>query len=220
MIVEVNDAGEILVPAELVQATPRTRVKAECEGDSVVLKPLQESPARRTHAAIDSLPILEGRLADSGYDFPPRRHLWLRRQIALYFSTRTSWSMRVFPERLFVTRGEPGCANLRAMAWHSGPLGRPSGNTSPRPLGPVPSYRCRLLSRSHMRFANSKPNLKSPMRMPPLPLSCSWSREESKKTDSSCQHCRHHAALKHSLAADPQYDRLREIFAKNKTLYR
>jgi hypothetical protein len=28
MIVEVNDAGEILVPAELVQAAPRTRITA------------------------------------------------------------------------------------------------------------------------------------------------------------------------------------------------
>ena len=28
MIVEVNDAGEILVPAELVQAAPHTRLKS------------------------------------------------------------------------------------------------------------------------------------------------------------------------------------------------
>ena len=40
MIVEVNDAGEILVPAEPVQAAPHTRLKADREGDSVVLKPL------------------------------------------------------------------------------------------------------------------------------------------------------------------------------------
>jgi hypothetical protein len=29
MIVEVNDAGEILVPAELVQAVPHTRLRAD-----------------------------------------------------------------------------------------------------------------------------------------------------------------------------------------------
>jgi len=44
MIVEVNDAGEILVPAELVQAAPHTRINADREGDSVVLKPLAEKP--------------------------------------------------------------------------------------------------------------------------------------------------------------------------------
>jgi hypothetical protein len=38
VIVEVNDAGEILVPAELVQAAPHTRLEAGREGDSVVLK--------------------------------------------------------------------------------------------------------------------------------------------------------------------------------------
>jgi bifunctional DNA-binding transcriptional regulator/antitoxin component of YhaV-PrlF toxin-antitoxin module len=40
MIVEVNEAGEILIPAELVRAAPRTRLEADREGDLVVLKPL------------------------------------------------------------------------------------------------------------------------------------------------------------------------------------
>jgi hypothetical protein len=31
MIIEVNDAGEILVPAELVEAPPHTRLKADRE---------------------------------------------------------------------------------------------------------------------------------------------------------------------------------------------
>jgi hypothetical protein len=64
MIVEVNDAGEILVPAELVRAVPHTRLKADREGDSVVLKPLAEKPQRRNHRLVDSLPILEGQLSD------------------------------------------------------------------------------------------------------------------------------------------------------------
>jgi hypothetical protein len=68
MIVEVNDAGEILVPAELVQAPPHTHLQADREGDSVVLKPLAEKPARRTSLA-SSLPILEGRLADPTMTF-------------------------------------------------------------------------------------------------------------------------------------------------------
>jgi bifunctional DNA-binding transcriptional regulator/antitoxin component of YhaV-PrlF toxin-antitoxin module len=68
VIVEVNDAGEILVPAELVQAPPHTRLEADREGDSVVLKPLSSKPARRTHLG-SSLPVLEGRLADSATTF-------------------------------------------------------------------------------------------------------------------------------------------------------
>ena len=69
MIVEINDAGEILVPAELVQAAPHTRLKADREGDAVVLKPLPERPARRGRRLIDSLPVLEGRLADPAMTF-------------------------------------------------------------------------------------------------------------------------------------------------------
>jgi hypothetical protein len=48
MIVEVNDAGEILVSAELVQAAPHTRLKADREGDSVVLKPLAAKGKQRS----------------------------------------------------------------------------------------------------------------------------------------------------------------------------
>ena len=69
MIVEVNDAGEILVPAELVQAPPRTRLKADREGDAVVLKPLTEKPARNRRSVVDSLPSLEGRLAEPAMTF-------------------------------------------------------------------------------------------------------------------------------------------------------
>jgi hypothetical protein len=38
MIFEVGDTGEILVPAELVQTAPHTRLEADREGDSAVLK--------------------------------------------------------------------------------------------------------------------------------------------------------------------------------------
>jgi hypothetical protein len=68
MIIEVNDAGEILVPAELVQAPPHTRLEADRKGDSVVLKPLAKEPTRRTPLAT-SLPILEGRLAEPAMTF-------------------------------------------------------------------------------------------------------------------------------------------------------
>ena len=69
MIVEVNDAGEILVPAELVQAAPHTRLEADREGDSVVLRPLAEKPARKSNHICDSLPVLEGQLADPAMTF-------------------------------------------------------------------------------------------------------------------------------------------------------
>jgi hypothetical protein len=69
MIVEVNDAGEILVPAELVRAAPRTRLNADREGNLVVLKPLAEKQAGASHRITEWLPTLEGRLADSGLMF-------------------------------------------------------------------------------------------------------------------------------------------------------
>lgn len=69
MIVEVNDAGEILVPAELVQAAPHTRLEADREGDSVVLRPLAEKPVRTSNSISNSLPVLEGQLADPAMTF-------------------------------------------------------------------------------------------------------------------------------------------------------
>jgi len=46
MILEVNDAGELLLPPELVQAAPHTRLEAGREGEAVVLKPVAE-PAKQ-----------------------------------------------------------------------------------------------------------------------------------------------------------------------------
>jgi len=69
MIVAVNEAGETLVPAELVQEAPHTRLKADREGDSVVLKPLAEKPRDRSRRLVDSLPMLEGRLSDPAMTF-------------------------------------------------------------------------------------------------------------------------------------------------------
>jgi bifunctional DNA-binding transcriptional regulator/antitoxin component of YhaV-PrlF toxin-antitoxin module len=64
MIVEVNDSGEILIPAELVRAAPRTRLEADREGDLVVLKPLAARPVANSHSIVDSLPLIEGRPAE------------------------------------------------------------------------------------------------------------------------------------------------------------
>jgi bifunctional DNA-binding transcriptional regulator/antitoxin component of YhaV-PrlF toxin-antitoxin module len=69
MIVEVNDSGEILVPAELVQAARHTRIEADRRGDSVVLKPLAEKPVAGSRHVVNSLRILEGRLADPAMTF-------------------------------------------------------------------------------------------------------------------------------------------------------
>ena len=69
MIVEVNDEGEVLVPAEVVRAAPHTRLKADREGDSVVLKPLAGKSVGRSHRLVDSLLTLEGRLADPAMTF-------------------------------------------------------------------------------------------------------------------------------------------------------
>ena len=69
MIVEVNDAGEIHIPAELVRAARHTRLETDREGDSVVLRPLVERPRQGSHRLVDSLPILQGRRADPAMTF-------------------------------------------------------------------------------------------------------------------------------------------------------
>ena len=65
MIIEVNDAGEVLVPAELVQAEPHTRLQADRDGNSLVLKPV----VRRSMRGVDSLSVLEGRFTDPAMRF-------------------------------------------------------------------------------------------------------------------------------------------------------
>jgi hypothetical protein len=69
MIVEVNDASEILVPAELVQAPPHTRLDLHREGDVVVLKPVTVRATGEGRSVIDSLPTIAGRLADPEMTF-------------------------------------------------------------------------------------------------------------------------------------------------------
>ena len=53
MVLEVNDAGELVLPAELVQAPPHTQLQADRQGEAVVLKPVA-SPTERP--SILSLP--------------------------------------------------------------------------------------------------------------------------------------------------------------------
>jgi len=65
VIIEVNDAGEVLIPAELVQAEPHTRLQADRDGNSLVLKPV----VRRSMRGVDSLSVLEGRFTDPAMRF-------------------------------------------------------------------------------------------------------------------------------------------------------
>lgn len=59
MIVEVNEAGEIVIPADIVQAPPHTRMEADRQGEAVVLKPIGGKSG-----FVSSLPILDARLTD------------------------------------------------------------------------------------------------------------------------------------------------------------
>ena len=54
MVLEVNDAGELILPPELVQADPHTRLVADRTGEAVVLKPIIDTAERRS---ILSLPV-------------------------------------------------------------------------------------------------------------------------------------------------------------------
>ena len=67
MIVEVNDRGELLLPPELVQAAPHTRLDADRQGDTLRLKPLAEAPAKRP--SILDLPTFPAGLVDPAMTF-------------------------------------------------------------------------------------------------------------------------------------------------------
>ena len=67
MVLEVNERGELVIPAELVRASPRTRVTAERLGDSVVLKPEESTGVRRFR--IEDFPTFPGGPADAAVTF-------------------------------------------------------------------------------------------------------------------------------------------------------
>ena len=69
MILEVNEAGEILIPAELVGAAPHVRLEAERKGDSLVLKPIDEQPEGKRRNVLDLLPVVEGRMVHADLTF-------------------------------------------------------------------------------------------------------------------------------------------------------
>ena len=66
MVLEVNDAGQLVLPAELVQAAPHTRLEADRQGEALVLKPVV--PARCPDI-LDRLPAIPGRFVDETMTF-------------------------------------------------------------------------------------------------------------------------------------------------------
>src|SRR4051794_5189577 len=66
MLLQVTDSGELILPAELVQAPPRTKVEAERHGDAVVVKPTPPAPL---HSAAFQFPSLPGHLVDETMTF-------------------------------------------------------------------------------------------------------------------------------------------------------
>lgn len=57
MILEVDEQGEVTLPSELIQAAPHTRLEAERQGETVVLK--AAVPVRRRFNIAD-FPVLPG----------------------------------------------------------------------------------------------------------------------------------------------------------------
>ncbi len=66
MVIEVNDAGELTLPPELVQAAPHTRLEAERQGDALVVKQIA---AEEKRLSITTLPTLPGRFVDETSTF-------------------------------------------------------------------------------------------------------------------------------------------------------
>lgn len=69
MIIEVNDAGEIVIPAELLQAPPHTKIEADREGEAVVLKRVDKQEEAPKRLSVESWTMLEGRLMDPTMTF-------------------------------------------------------------------------------------------------------------------------------------------------------
>ncbi len=63
MIVEVNDRGELVLPAELVRAAPHTRLDADRQGDALVLKPVP-APAAPPRNILEGWPTFPGMPGD------------------------------------------------------------------------------------------------------------------------------------------------------------
>jgi hypothetical protein len=66
MVLEVNDAGELLLPAELVRAAPRTRLEADRRGEALILTPVVPAPRPDI---LDRLPAIPGRFVDETITF-------------------------------------------------------------------------------------------------------------------------------------------------------
>ena len=56
MVLEVNDAGELVLPPELVQAAPHTRLAADRSGEAVVLRPVAEPTQRPSILSLPTFP--------------------------------------------------------------------------------------------------------------------------------------------------------------------
>ena len=66
MVLQVTDSGELILPAELVQAPPHTILKAERQGETLVVKPVLASSLPRRPL---TFPNLTGRLVDESNTF-------------------------------------------------------------------------------------------------------------------------------------------------------
>jgi hypothetical protein len=67
MILQVTDSGELVLPAELVQAPPCTTLEAERHGEAVTLKPVSATAGREKSAAL-FLAYAKGKAAGQGKD--------------------------------------------------------------------------------------------------------------------------------------------------------
>ncbi|HLN30025.1 MAG TPA: hypothetical protein VK395_19945 [Gemmataceae bacterium] len=67
MLLEVTESGDLLLPAALIQAPPRTRLEAERQGEAVIVKPAPEPGAGRP--SILSLPTFPAGPIDPNRSF-------------------------------------------------------------------------------------------------------------------------------------------------------
>ena len=63
MVLEVSDSGELILPSELVQAPPHSRLAVERQGENLVFKPLSNDPLARKPEQLTAAETWDGLFA-------------------------------------------------------------------------------------------------------------------------------------------------------------
>jgi hypothetical protein len=69
MVLRVNASGDVVLPAELIQAAPDSPLEAERQGDAIILRPPDARGAKSARRSILDLPTIHTRPVDASMTF-------------------------------------------------------------------------------------------------------------------------------------------------------